>query len=206
MSLYNFFSTSFKNLKSVSSIAPTSRVATQKVVSIIDTHKYKNKEINILEVGAGNGAFTKEIVKKLKKEDNLYIIEILPSFCEILQEQYIGFSNVHVICADALEYDFKGKNFEYIICGLPFVSFSYDLTKALLEKFTKIEKGGGLSCIRYPILPFFKYVWLFLFNQKSLQDYKKNLDFFKKFSGKYLTRKQFEFFNLPPVNILWFKF
>ncbi len=206
MSVYSFFTTSFKNLKSVSSIAPTSRAAACKVVSIIDTNKYKDRGINILEVGAGDGAFTREIVKKLKKEDNLYIVEILPHFCTILQEEYKDYPNIHIVCADALEYDFEVKTFEYIICGLPFVSFPYDLTKSLLEKFKKIDKGGGFSCIRYPVLPVFKYIWLLIFNPKALQDYKKNLSFFKEFSGKYLTRKQFEFFNLPPVNILWFKF
>ena len=50
------------------------------VMSIPDTSPKR-----VLEVGCGTGAFTKEILTKLKDGDEFHIVELSSDFCEFIE-------------------------------------------------------------------------------------------------------------------------
>ena len=67
----------------------------EKIINIINP----NKKDNILEIGPGHGALTKQL---LYSSNNLYAIEIDPLLCEKLKE---NFTNLNIINSDILKWD-----------------------------------------------------------------------------------------------------
>jgi phosphatidylethanolamine/phosphatidyl-N-methylethanolamine N-methyltransferase len=57
-----------KNMKQVGSIVPSSSFLTKKIIKGIDF----NKNLNVLELGAGTGVFTKEILNRMSDGSLLY--------------------------------------------------------------------------------------------------------------------------------------
>ncbi len=86
-----FFMKFIKNPKSIGSIYPSSLQLAQKINQIID----KLEKVNILEIGPGTGAITRQILEK-----NPTLIEIDSDLCEILKEK---FTDLKIINSCALK-------------------------------------------------------------------------------------------------------
>ena len=77
----SFFKVVLKDYWRVAAFYPTPRSVVQKVLSKINPEaKY------FIEYGAGNGAFTREILKKLPKDGKLVAIEVNQDFVEQLKK------------------------------------------------------------------------------------------------------------------------
>ena len=66
-------------------LLPSSRYLARVITERIESG---DSPISILEVGAGTGSFTREIISKLKAGDKFVIYEINSEFCEILKKKY----------------------------------------------------------------------------------------------------------------------
>ncbi|RUM43147.1 MAG: ribosomal RNA small subunit methyltransferase A [Desulfurobacterium sp.] len=97
----------------------------KKVVKrIVDSGKFSHKD-SVLEIGAGGGALTEEIVSRNPKE--FIAVEIDPEWVSFLKEKFGD--RVKVINADATEFDFSslGKKFVY------FGNLPYNVSTAILR-------------------------------------------------------------------------
>lgn len=78
----------------------------------------------VLEIGAGDGALTKELAKVAKK---IVTLEIDPTLIPKLQENLKEFENIEIKNVNALDFDFS--NYDYIYGNLP-----YNISTSLLVK------------------------------------------------------------------------
>ena len=91
---------------------------------------YEN--LNILEIGPGNGKLTDKII--LKKPHNLTLVEIDKDLIEILIEKYTNNKSIDLINEDILNLKID-KKYDLVISNLP-----YNISSQILVKFTTLKK------------------------------------------------------------------
>ncbi len=196
----SFFSDSFVFIKlflakpdSVGAIVPSSRFLANAVTKHINIF---GEPVRILEVGAGTGSMTVNILKKLRTQDKLDIVELDSDFCEILNEKFGKRKNVKINCVSIL--DWKPKYlYDYIISGLPFNAFSADFLKQVLKTYEGLIKPGG-------IISYFEYIALakvklfFLTGEKKNQ-YSKTITTTNDFVNKFEFDQDKVLANIPPA-------
>ena len=138
-----------KDAPRIGSITPSSRRLAQAVTAEIAPG---NGAIRVLEVGAGTGVITKEILRSLRHEDSLDIYELNERFAKHLRQRVVGEGrngNVRVFQRDVFSRPPEGK-YHYIVCGLPLNNFSPDRVRAVFETFFDLLiHDGRLSSYQY---------------------------------------------------------
>ena len=103
------------------------------IKKIINLVEIKNQ--NIIEIGPGRGALTKEIYKKNPK--SLILIEKDNQFCINLKNEYLNERKVKIFNKDILKFDLsKIKKKKLIIFG----NLPYNISSQILVKFIKSKK------------------------------------------------------------------
>lgn len=185
------------------SIVPSSIHLTRKIVQFIPKKSSADQErCNYLEVGAGPRPFALWVVNYLKPNDHLDIVELNPSYCEVLKKKFINHSNVHIHCLSITDWD---PNYQYdaVISGLPLNGFSPELVEKCLDVFKKVTKNNGtLSYFDYPTPP---KIWTkILFGEKKRQ-LVKVLEIKERFFQTYGFKIETEKKNFPTANIFHFR-
>ncbi|WP_018930853.1 23S rRNA (adenine(2058)-N(6))-methyltransferase Erm(A) [Gracilibacillus lacisalsi] len=102
-------------------------ITSKKHVKEILNHTNINKQDNVIEIGAGKGHFTKELVEM---SQSVTAIEIEEDLCRATQKAVELFQNIKVIHTDILKFAFP-KNAGYKIYGnIPF-NISTDIVKKI---------------------------------------------------------------------------
>ena len=109
-----------QNPAAIGSISPSSVFLAKKIVQFIPTDD-DGQARRYLEVGAGTGAFTGELIKKMKANDQLDIVELDPYFCKLLKEKFKK-PQVHVHCVPIEQWK-PDYQYDAIVSGLPLNSF-----------------------------------------------------------------------------------
>ena len=133
MNRYDFFKESIKNIKTAGTITKSSKFLCERMVSHID---FEQAEV-IVELGAGDGAITKHLLKNMKPTTQLLSFEVNEKLSSSLEK--IDDKRFHLITdsAENLPLYLNKLGFEqidYIISALPFVIFPKELTNSILEK------------------------------------------------------------------------
>ena len=111
----------FSNAKTVATIAPSSRALSRAILSGID---WSNTN-TVVELGAGTGPITKQLVAAAPPEVRLIANEFLPEFCAALRQK---FPSLDVVEGDARRLTEmlaeRGiTNVDYVLSGLPLTHF-----------------------------------------------------------------------------------
>ena len=185
------------NRKQIGAIAPCSPYVGAELVRYIAKDTAPKR---ILEVGAGTGVLTYEIIEKMRKHgDYLDVIEIDPELCKILQEKFKDHKNVTVHCISIIDWKPQYK-YDYIISSLPFNSFSESFVKSILDHYVHIIKPQGiLSYVEYIGLP--KINKRFLKTAEAVEDFEKLQKMLTKFRKKYAIKTVNIFLNVPPIHV-----
>jgi phospholipid N-methyltransferase len=175
----NFFREAIKNLKTSGTVAPSSRFLAKKMLKGINFSKVEV----IVELGPGNGAITKYILKKLPPKATLICFEINDNFYQQLKT--IKNPQLVVINASAekIKEEINALGFSktsHIISSLPLTIIPNQISNEILEKSYEILKINGL---------FIQY-------QYSLTYYKRLKTVFKE-----AISLDFEPLNIPPAFI-----
>lgn len=115
--------------------------------------------MRILEVGPGTGAVTQEIVRHVRPDDRLHIVELNDRFVSVLRRRFDvepPFRRVaeQTSIFHAPVQELKAENpYDYIVCGLPFNNFPPDLVESILQHLIGILQPGGC-------MTFFEYLWV----------------------------------------------
>ena len=91
-----------------------------------------SENLNILEIGPGNGKLTDGII--LKKPSLLTLIEIDSDLIKHLSQKYLFNKKVNLINADILDYEIKDY-YQLIISNLP-----YNISSQILVKLSTMSK------------------------------------------------------------------
>ena len=138
-----FFKQFLKDGKHVGSILPSSRSLAKKMVSIVD---FQNANC-IVEFGPGEGCITRQIIKRMGPETQLFSIERNEHFIDRFLQ--IDDPRVHIIhdSAENFPHHLAHKGFsqaDYIISSLPLTNFPVPVKDQILSHTVKGLSPGGV--------------------------------------------------------------
>lgn len=195
-----FFREFRQTFKTTGAIAPSGKSLAKAIVTPLREH---DKPSRILEIGAGTGAVTKEIIRHVREGDHFDAVELNDRFVDVLNYRFANepaWKKVASRCSVlhmAVQDLHPEELYDFIICGVPFNNFSIGLTREIFRHMTKLLKPGGT-------LTFFEYKWIRRF--KGLvanRDERKRLTGVGQVLGRYLQKFEFQcntaWVNFPPA-------
>ncbi len=138
---WTFFREFVKNCQNTGAVAPSSeRLAKRMMVA-----GRVARAQNVLELGPGTGAFTREIQRTLPQGANYLGLDMNPAFIASLKSQ---FPAMRFEQAAAQHFDYAAHlqdgGFDAIVSGLPWAALPESVQTALLEQIFTVLKPGGV--------------------------------------------------------------
>jgi phospholipid N-methyltransferase len=133
--------------RQVGAVLPTSRRAVRDMLDLADL---PGADL-VVELGAGTGVQTGEILARLKPGARLIAVEIDPRLARLLAERYDD-PRLQVVCdsAENLAEHLDGATADVLVCALPFTSLPLDLRRRILDRLPPfLSPGGVMVLIQY---------------------------------------------------------
>lgn len=185
------------NPEAIGSIAESSQDLAVGITRYIPKLEYSSRRI--LEVGAGSGVFTRELIKKLGPHDHLDVVELTRELCDLLEDEFKDNPLVTIYCGDILQWQPGDNTYDYIVSGLPFNSFPAELVRNITEQYVRLTKPNGhISFFEYLFLPTLRPIFM---EKKSEQEYIVTRNVIRDFVRKYKTDSMNVYKNLPPAKV-----
>ncbi len=105
----------------------------------------------VLELGAGTGSFTRALIARGVKEQDLTLVEFNADFARLLRYRFPK-ARVLEVDAAALRHlpEFEGRQLGAVISGLPFLSIPPRQASSILEgAFQNLRPDGGMYVFTY---------------------------------------------------------
>ena len=155
LSDYQTFLTQFlRNYQTTGSVIPSGRALGSALCRYVGGAGAPQK---ILEAGPGTGAVTGCIIDRMRRADELWMVELNPTFAAHLRTAFNdkptfrdAASRCHLIEGSVQQLGHEGE-FDLVISGLPLNNFSPQDVHTILQAYAKLLKPGG-------ILSFFQYI------------------------------------------------
>lgn len=152
--LFRFVSGFATNWKQTGSIVPSSRSLARAMTSILPEDSAARKPIRVLEVGAGTGAITSEIVRRIRPDDTLIVYELSHDFAKVLEARRVHDPDWRDRSMELRMLPFpagvSGERFDFAICSLPFNNFPSTLVRQSMKAFHEtLAHGGHLAFFEY---------------------------------------------------------
>lgn len=181
----DFFIQFIKDLKRTGAIAPSSKFLARDLVEQLQTDLESSDcpPLNILELGPGTGALTKEIAKLIRPQDHMDIVEIQKKFYDIMQKKFLRRDNIEVHFADILKFQ-PDRRYNYIFSSLPYENMPRDINRNIWEKKLSL-------CAPHAYICYFKYV--------KFKDFKYNFE--EQVVEEFKYDKKFVLRNIPPAKL-----
>lgn len=130
-----------RHAKTVATVAPSSRALSRAILRGIDWSKAQA----VVELGAGTGPITRELVKAAPPNVRLVVNEYLPDFCRALREKFPG---LDVAEGDArrLADMLAGRGIgrvDYVLSGLPLTHFPPADRDAVIDQAARLLGPDG---------------------------------------------------------------
>jgi phospholipid N-methyltransferase len=113
----------------------------------------------ILEAGPGTGAVTSRIVERMRHDDQLWMVELNPTFAAHLRAAFkekpelrAVADRCHIVEGSVQALGKEGQ-FDLVVSGLPLNNFSSEDVRIILDAYAKLLKPSG-------ILSFFQYIFI----------------------------------------------
>jgi phospholipid N-methyltransferase len=133
--------------RQVGAVLPTSRRAVRDMLDLADV---ESADL-VVELGAGTGVQTGEILARLKPGARLLAVEIDPNLAKLLRERYDD-PRLQVVCdsAENLQEHLDGEAADVLVCALPFTSLPPDLRRRILDRMPlALGPRGVMVLIQY---------------------------------------------------------
>jgi phospholipid N-methyltransferase len=194
-----------RDFRHTGAIAPSSRFLARAITSAIDP---AGRPLRVLEAGAGTGALTAGILKRLPAGSRLDIYEINPTFAEHLARKFCEDGNGAARAARAAGVEVLVHNrrvqeirpeasYDVIVSGLPLNNFKPSQVREILETLmASLKPGGVMSWFEYLLIRELKS---FTTGRKE----RRRLRRIGRLTAGYLDRFEFRresvFLNIPPA-------
>src|SRR5204862_1432702 len=113
----------------------------------------------ILEAGPGTGAVTSCIVERMRHDDQLWMVELNPTFAAHLRTAFkekpkfrAVADRCHIVEGSVQALGRDGQ-FDLVVSGLPLNNFSAEDVRIILDAYSRLLKPAG-------ILSFFQYIFI----------------------------------------------
>ncbi|MEO5740116.1 MAG: methyltransferase domain-containing protein [Vicinamibacterales bacterium] len=155
LSDYQTFLTQFlRNYETTGSVIPSGRALGRALCRHVGDERAPQK---ILEAGPGTGAVTGCIIDRMRQDDQLWMVELNPTFAAHLRSAFNekpafreAASRCHLVEGSVQQLG-RDAQFDLVISGLPLNNFSSADVQDILQAYAKLLKPGG-------ILSFFQYI------------------------------------------------
>jgi phospholipid N-methyltransferase len=130
--------------RQMGAILPTSRWAVRDMLDMADV---PGADL-VVELGAGTGVATGEILARLKPDARLIALEIDPALTRLLEEWFHD-PRLEVVCdsAEHIEKYLKGAKADVVVCALPFTSLDAGLRRRLLDGLPEMVAPTGTAVV-----------------------------------------------------------
>lgn len=142
-----FFRSFLDDPRAVGAVLPTSRRAVRDMLDMADVDRARV----VVELGAGTGVYTEEVLKRLRPDARFFAFEIDPNLASTLSERFDD-SRLEVIggSAENVEEHLGGEKVDVIVSGIPFTSLPGPVKKNIFAEITRIlAPGGVMVAIQY---------------------------------------------------------
>jgi phospholipid N-methyltransferase len=132
------------NPRQVGAILPTSRYAVRDMLDLGDVPGAGL----VVELGAGTGVQTGEILARMRPDARLVALEIDPALAELLEDRFDD-PRLQVVCGSAehLEKHLDGERADVLVCALPFTSLEPGLRRRILDSLPKALAPRGTALV-----------------------------------------------------------
>jgi phospholipid N-methyltransferase len=132
------------NPRQVGAILPTSRQAVRDMLDLGDVPGARL----VVELGAGTGVQTGEILARLAPDARLVALEIDPGMAEVLGKRFDD-PRLQVVCdsAENLQEHLAGERADVLVCALPFTSLEPGLRRRILESLPRALTPRGVALV-----------------------------------------------------------
>lgn len=193
--------------KEIGAIAPSSRFLAREMVHYL---KGERPPRRILEAGPGTGIVTREIVRQLRPEDQLDIVEVNSKFVEFLGQRL---KNEKAFAEKAAQIKIHHRGLETIpgeacydvlISGLPLNIFPSALAREILKVYRRLlAPGGTLTYFEYVGARPFQVPFAGRLNRRRLYRIGKRVE---RMVTAHQVRKRTILANLPPAFVRHLRF
>ncbi|MCI0420825.1 MAG: methyltransferase domain-containing protein [Acidobacteria bacterium] len=160
-----FYSQFRDSFTTTGAIAPSSPLLGKAITHPLSQRP--SRPVRVLEVGAGTGAFTRQILKHLRAGDQLDIYELNSRFCDYLRAhppwQECALKGIFCRLHNA---DVRGvsteSRYDYIVCGLPFNNFEPEVVSEILSVLIERLSPEG-------VFSYFEYIFSHEFKSRFLK-------------------------------------
>jgi phospholipid N-methyltransferase len=130
--------------RQVGAVLPTSRRAVRDMLDLADV---PGADL-VVELGAGTGSQTEEILARLGPGARLIALEIDPRLAKLLAERYDD-PRLQVVCdsAENLQDHLDGATADVVVCALPFTSLPPPLRQRMLDVLPAAVGNSGVAVV-----------------------------------------------------------
>ncbi len=130
--------------RQVGAVLPTSRWAVRDMLDMADV---PGADL-VVELGAGTGVSTGEVLARLRPDARLIALEIDPHLARLLTERFPD-PRLQVVCdsAEHIEKYLKGAKADVVVCALPFTSLDAGLRRRLLDGLPAMLAPTGTAVV-----------------------------------------------------------
>jgi phospholipid N-methyltransferase len=132
------------NPRQVGAVLPTSRAAVRDMLDMADVPAAGL----VVELGAGTGSQTAEILARMARGSRLVALEIDPNLARLLRERFDD-PRLRVVCdsAERLHDHLGGELADVVVCALPFTSLEPDLRRRILQELPRVLGPRGVAVV-----------------------------------------------------------
>ncbi len=132
------------NPRQVGAILPTSRQAVRDMLDLGDVPGARL----VVELGAGTGSQTAEILARMAPDARLVALEIDPRLVRVLEQRFDD-PRLQVVCdsAENLQEHLGGEKADVLVCALPFTSLEPPLRRRILDSMPAALGPDGVAVV-----------------------------------------------------------
>lgn len=130
--------------RQVGAILPTSRLAVRDMLDMADV---PGADL-VVELGAGTGSQTGEILARMGPDARLVALEIDPGLVRVLKQRFDD-PRLQVVCdsAENLQAHLSGAAADVLVCALPFTSLDPGLRRRILDSMPAALGPRGVALV-----------------------------------------------------------
>ncbi len=190
-----FFGEFLRNFHTTGAIAPSSRFLGAALARYLTPEGPPRK---ILEVGPGTGSVTRSILRRMRPDDHLEVVELNDAFVDVLKRNFqtdplfAAVADRAVVHHDRVQALPQQQQFDVVVSGLPLNNFAADDVRSILESYQQLLKPGGT-------LSFFEYMF-FRPARSALPGRMRQVhQVLHPWLTKYEFRRDWVWMNVPPA-------
>ncbi len=131
--------------RQVGAVLPTSRTAVRNMLDMADVPAADL----VVELGAGTGVQTGEILARLRPDARLVAVEIDPKLSALLEQRYAGDDRLQVVTDSAENVDayLDGKRADVLVSAIPYTSLAPAVRQRILDVLPRLLAPRGVMVV-----------------------------------------------------------